>query len=185
MAVQFFQKDVIESDRCANGYTITPHEIDRGAFGSIHYAKKNDKTYIAKRIRTDLVEKEWKTRFRQEPKFMKKLSGHRNIVKYIDSFEVQNEIFIIMEFCEEGNMAKYFEHNNTDKRILDPLTPFKLDIMLQVCGGLLKLHNEKIVHRDLKPDNILFCRDGEKVVAKLTDLGLSKEWSKECENQVF
>ena len=184
MAAKNPREEIIEQPLELFGYKIIFPALHGGTFGSIHHAKKGGSTYIAKRIATDGVEAEWINRYRMEPRLMKQLGKHPNIVRYIDHFESNRAIYIIMEKCIEGNMSRFFKHHSKHTDVLQPLSSFKLDIMVQLCNGIEKLHAEKIVHRDLKPDNILFCRDGEKIRAKIADFGLSKEYIKECEDEV-
>jgi serine/threonine protein kinase len=46
--------------------------------------------------------------------------------------------------------------------------------MFECFSGLAYMHSKGFVHRDLKPDNILVVNG----VAKLADLGISKELRK-------
>jgi serine/threonine protein kinase len=50
-------------------------------------------------------------------------------------------------------------------------TSFAVDIMLQICEGLSRIHIEGIVHRDLTPNNILIDDTG---VVKIIDLDISR-----------
>lgn len=46
-----------------------------------------------------------------------------------------------------------------------------LEIILQICNGLIKAHNNNIVHRDIKPGNIFLTNEG---TVKILDFGLAK-----------
>jgi TolB-like protein len=46
-----------------------------------------------------------------------------------------------------------------------------IDLMNQICEGLLQAHQAEIVHRDLKPENIIIGRDGR---VRILDFGLAK-----------
>ncbi len=50
----------------------------------------------------------------------------------------------------------------------------RLQILRGVAYGLLTLHDSALVHLDVKPANILLAFLGDKIVAKLTDFGISK-----------
>lgn len=50
-----------------------------------------------------------------------------------------------------------------------------IDILMQICKGLIHLHKHKIIHYDLKPENVLISRINNKIVVKLTDFDCSKE----------
>jgi serine/threonine protein kinase len=48
-----------------------------------------------------------------------------------------------------------------------------LKILIQLCKGLLFIHEKGIVHRDLKPDNILYKKTENEIIWKLIDFGSS------------
>jgi serine/threonine protein kinase len=80
-------------------------------------------------------------------------SSHPNIVNYIDSFLVKDNLWVIMEYMEGGML--------TD--IIDKL-PFTEDqiscILLETLKGLSHLHERNIIHRDIKSDNVLLDASG-------------------------
>ena len=56
-----------------------------------------------------------------------------------------------------------------------PLTaPQRLQVLRGVAYGLRTLHDSALVHLDVKPANILLAFQGDEIVAKLTDFGISK-----------
>lgn len=98
---------------------------------------------------------------------MKQLD-HPNICKLLETFEVEQHIFFVMEFCEGGEL---FDRIIKEQQIAEPITA---EIVRQVAGALRYAHENKIAHRDLKPENICFAsKDPENYHVKVIDWGLS------------
>ncbi|XP_065408618.1 STE20-like serine/threonine-protein kinase isoform X5 [Chrysemys picta bellii] len=90
---------------------------------------------------------------------------HPNIVKLLDAFYYENNLWILIEFCAGGAV---------DAVMLElerPLTEPQIKVVCkQTLEALNYLHENKIIHRDLKAGNILFTLDGD---IKLADFGVS------------
>ncbi|KAJ1994922.1 Protein kinase of the Mitotic Exit Network [Coemansia sp. RSA 1358] len=90
---------------------------------------------------------------------------HRNIVKYIGYEQTEQELDIILEYCEGGSL----------QNILRKFSKFPENLVgvyvAQILDGLSYLHNNAILHRDIKPGNILLLKDG---VVKLADFGVAR-----------
>jgi serine/threonine-protein kinase HSL1 (negative regulator of Swe1 kinase) len=94
-----------------------------------------------------------------------KLLEHENIVRLYDVWENSNELYLIMEYVEGGELFAYVERRKglpEDETIL---------IFRQIIAPLLYCHRMHICHRDLKPENILL--DPIKLTVKLIDFGMA------------
>ena len=97
----------------------------------------------------------------------------RNLVHSADSGYLKGNPFIVMEFCDGGDLAQYIGKPEAN------LSRFAYDIL----NGLRDLHSNGKVHRDLKPENVLFKSDG---TAVLTDFGISGDRNKRMtERNIF
>ena len=92
---------------------------------------------------------------------------HPNIVTYVDYHDIENHLYIIMEFVPCGDLQGYLD----DHRVLTE--DQGRGMSLQVLSALAYLHDYKITHRDIKPDNILLSSK-DPFEVKLSDFGLSK-----------
>ncbi|XP_077166733.1 interferon-induced, double-stranded RNA-activated protein kinase-like [Paroedura picta] len=150
-------------------------KIDSGGFGSVFKAKHAiDKRVCAiKRVKLCFEEKELPAAER-EVEALAKLD-HINIVRYYDCWigkDTMDEkrslcdcLFIEMEFCEKGTLAKWIEQKRgTKKSKNDSLMKFQ-----QIVEGVAYIHLEKLIHRDLKPLNILLSKEDK---IKISDFGL-------------
>ncbi len=97
---------------------------------------------------------------------------HPNIVRFLSSGVCGSIFYIIMEYCNRGSLIELMEYQNR------PLSEKEaLPIMLQVLDGLAYAHANGWVHRDLKPQNILLTQDNHALSAKISDFGLSKNFT--------
>ncbi|KAH3844418.1 serine/threonine-protein kinase PAK 4-like isoform X3 [Dreissena polymorpha] len=94
---------------------------------------------------------------------------HAHIVEMIDSFLVNDELWVVMEFLEGGALTDIVTHNKMDETQI-----------ATVCKACLKalafLHSNGVIHRDIKSDSILLAHDGK---VKLSDFGFCAQVSQE------
>lgn len=87
------------------------------------------------------------------------------IVNLFQSFQTQNNLYLVMDYCGGGDLSYHlFKHKTFDEGLC------KI-IIRQVMKAVEYLHQLNIIYRDLKPENILI--DNNRRI-KLVDFGLSK-----------
>jgi len=93
---------------------------------------------------------------------------HPNIVKIFEFYNGEKEYYLIMEYCEGGELF--------DKIVKSNLTEIQCAyIMYQIISAVNYCHKMKIIHRDLKPENILIKKDEDGFYrVKVCDFGTSK-----------
>ncbi|XP_062910465.1 serine/threonine-protein kinase Nek5-like isoform X2 [Mobula hypostoma] len=144
-------------------------QIGEGAFGKAFLVKaKGDSTRVViKQIKmAKMCQKEREASFK-EVMLMEKMK-HPNIVTFLDSFEERQNLYIVMEYCDGGDLMHrvnmqqgvWFEEDQV------------LDWFVQICLGLKHIHDRKILHRDIKTQNIFLCNNGK--TAKLGDFGIAR-----------
>lgn len=92
---------------------------------------------------------------------------HRNIIKLIDYFEDLENVYIITEYSENGNLMKFMDSNRS-KISFNTLK----NIAYQICEAVCYLHENGIIHRDIKPQNIV-VNNINNPTTKLIDFNLS------------
>ncbi|CAN6480396.1 unnamed protein product [Victoria cruziana] len=105
---------------------------------------------------------------RREVKILKALSGHKHLIKFYDACEDANNVYIVMELCEGGELldrilSKGGKYNEEDAK----------KIVVQILSVVAFCHLQGVVHRDLKPENFLFTTRDEDAPMKIIDFGLS------------
>src|SRR5262245_50174222 len=96
------------------------------------------------------------------------LLRHPHIAEIQGFGEHQGTYFLAMEFVQGQDLLQRIQQHG-------PVPPDEArQILAQVASALDYVHRAGIVHRDVKPSNILLTVKDGRLVAKLTDLGLSR-----------
>lgn len=92
-------------------------------------------------------------------------NSHKNIVSYYDVIDDIDVIYIVMEYCSNGDFS-----------LLLSKKPIKYEYIKyyfnQIMDALKYLCDNDIIHRDIKPKNILVTNDNQ--IIKLCDFGFAK-----------
>ena len=110
-----------------------------------------------------LIQEEGMERVVRELKILSELN-HPNIIKIYKIIEDEKYYYVVMEYCEEGELFNYIVEKNN---LTDSESAF---FYYQLINAIEYLHLNGIAHRDLKPENILL---GENNLIKIIDFGLS------------
>uniref|UniRef100_A0A1I7WUW6 Protein kinase domain-containing protein n=1 Tax=Heterorhabditis bacteriophora TaxID=37862 RepID=A0A1I7WUW6_HETBA len=113
----------------------------------------------------------------KEIKILKELSSlkHDNVVALLKCTETATHVYLVMEYCNGGDLADYLSQKTTLKE--DTIHHF----VVQIARALEAINKKGIVHRDLKPQNILLCNPGRRpnppaceLIIKLADFGFAR-----------
>ncbi|KAJ8549999.1 hypothetical protein K7X08_033706 [Anisodus acutangulus] len=161
------------SKNFANKYEIG-EEVGRGHFGYTCKANFKKGELKGQQVAVKVIPKAKMTTaiaiedVRREVKILRALTGHDNLVKFYDAYEDQENVYIVMELCEGGELLD---------RILSRGGKYTEDdaraVLLQILKVVAFFHLQGVVHRDLKPENFLFMSKDENSQLKAIDFGLS------------
>jgi serine/threonine protein kinase len=139
--------------------------LGRGASGNVYRAINflTGETVAIKSISVQSLPASSLPEIMSEIDLLKNLN-HPNIVKYKGFTKDKDNLFIILEYCENGSL----------QTILKKFGKFPESLVAvyicQVLEGLVYLHEQGVIHRDIKGANILTNKDGS---VKLADFGVS------------
>uniref|UniRef100_A0A453J650 Protein kinase domain-containing protein n=1 Tax=Aegilops tauschii subsp. strangulata TaxID=200361 RepID=A0A453J650_AEGTS len=107
----------------------------------------------------------------QEMSILGSLS-HPNILRLINTIETGEKLFLVLEYCDGGDLEAYRQTHGGPRNRLPEATA--RDFTRQLAEGLKVLRGERIVHRDLKPQNLLLSADGDAITLKIGDFGFAR-----------
>ncbi|XP_019385546.1 PREDICTED: serine/threonine-protein kinase Nek3 isoform X5 [Crocodylus porosus] len=92
---------------------------------------------------------------------------HPNIVGYKESFEADGHLYIVMEYCDDGDLMQKIKRQRGKLFPEDTI----LCWFVQLCLGVKYIHDKRVLHRDIKSKNIFLTQNGK---VKLGDFGSAR-----------
>ncbi|OXB55521.1 hypothetical protein ASZ78_006255 [Callipepla squamata] len=126
---------------------IKVQKIGEGSFGKAILVKDkaNNQQYVIKEINISKMSNKEREESRREVAVLANMK-HPNIVLYRESFEENGCLYIVMDYCEGGDL---FRKINAQKGVLFSEDQI-LDWFVQICLAIKHIHDRKILHRDIK-----------------------------------
>jgi len=150
-------------------YELSAKIVGEGAFGQVRTAKDRS----TKQMRAVKIIQ--KSAAGQVKKMMEEIEiisllDHPNIVRLYESFQDRKSVFLIMEWCDGGELFERIVEAGTFNEVV------AATCVKQMFLAVNYLHQNLIIHRDLKPENFLVATKApiEKAALKLIDFGISK-----------
>ncbi|KAI4341434.1 hypothetical protein MLD38_026160 [Melastoma candidum] len=155
--------------RIADKYTLG-RELGRGEFGITYLCTDREtrealacKSISKRKLRTAVDVED----VRREVAIMSTLPDHLNIVKLKATFEDNENVHLVMELCEGGELFdRIVARGHYSERAAAGVAR-KIAEVVRMC------HANGVMHRDLKPENFLFANKKENAALKAIDFGLS------------
>ena len=160
-----------ENYEIVKGEDGIPVELGRGAMGITYKAFDVDlRCLVTLKVITAryLHDESARLRFLREARAAASVR-HPNVASVFHLGRTGENYFYAMEFVEGETLESLIQRSGSLE------VKLALEISAQVAAGLAAVHEQKLVHRDIKPSNIMVSlKDGNRVTAKIIDLGLSK-----------
>jgi len=147
-------------------YTVLG-ETGRGGMGTVYrvHDHEADEIIAVKILHSDIAtDQKMIDRFRTELKLSRRVT-HKNVCRIYDINRSGDLTYISMEFVAGESL----------RRVLTRLRALSIrkgvELIRQICGGLLEAHAQGIIHGDLKPENIMLDETGD---VKIMDFGIAR-----------
>lgn len=184
--IEKFQEQVVKtfsdaSTALRKTYRPTNISLGEGAFGAVYlFESRHDPEmkYAVKIMVKESMDPEALQVAREEVAILA-MFDHPNIVKYVESYEDNRYMYIVMEYLEQATELYYViekqktlmaHYRNEFNKSLFPEEEIRR-MMHMLMGGLHHIHSNGVIHRDLKPENCLIDKN---LQLRIIDFGLSK-----------
>ncbi|TNV85463.1 hypothetical protein FGO68_gene6274 [Halteria grandinella] len=149
--------------------SFTPIQLlGKGSFGEVYLVqKKQGLQYFAMKVLSkQRIMGQNLVRYAKTERNVLSYTRHPFIVNLNYAFQSKDKLFLILEYCPGGDLARLLQK---EKRFSEDRARL---YAAQILLAIQYLHRRDIIFRDLKPDNVVVDSQGH---ALLTDFGLSKE----------
>uniref|UniRef100_A0A1I7VTP5 Non-specific serine/threonine protein kinase n=1 Tax=Loa loa TaxID=7209 RepID=A0A1I7VTP5_LOALO len=163
-----------------DGFEYTKKDlIGHGAFAIVYKGRYTDHKDIPVAIKSIAKKSLTKSKnlLTKEIKILKELSNlqHENLVALLKCVETPTNVFLVMEYCNAGDLGDYLQNKVTLPEIT--IRHF----LVHISRAIEAINKKGIVHRDLKPQNLLLCNPGQRpnppatdLIVKLADFGFAR-----------
>ncbi|XP_055388183.1 testis-specific serine/threonine-protein kinase 4-like [Condylostylus longicornis] len=142
-------------------------QIGSGTYAKVKiaYSSKYEKPVAIKIISKTRVPSEYLNRFLPREIEIIRMLRHENLIKYYDSVETTEKVYIIMQLAVNGSLLDLIRK---EKQLNDNKAR---KYFQQLINALEYCHSKGVVHRDIKCENLLF---DENMNLRLIDFGFAR-----------
>ena len=131
--------------------------LGKGAFGEVYLTRMkgdNNNYYATKKYERDKIDRDGTFKYLNNEIEILKTLNHPNIVKFIDIKKTKKHYYIVMEYCNGGELSKALQSYQLKcgKAFNEELVQY---LMRQIISAFKIIHNKGYMHRDIKLENIL------------------------------
>ncbi|KAH9991935.1 kinase-like domain-containing protein [Russula vinacea] len=139
--------------------------LGEGGFARVYQVRDPRNNHLACKVvtKSSLKTKKAKTKLYAEIKIHKALD-HSNIVRFLDCFEDEENVYMTLELCPNGSLMSMLHRRRV---FTEPEARF---FMIQLIGACHYMHTHQVIHRDLKLGNLFLDAD---MNIKVGDFGLA------------
>ncbi|CAD8052207.1 unnamed protein product [Paramecium primaurelia] len=151
-------------------YNYKKGKIGKGSYATVYQGvdtKSKQNVAIKQIFKADLQSADNEEHLLNEINMLKRIKNP-NIIEILDVLQTKDHYYIILEYCNIGDLDSLLKQKNTIK--LEDHITFLQDIL----NAFTTLIRQGIAHRDLKPANILVHQEGKRKIFKLADFGYAK-----------
>eukprot|EP00946_MAST-07B_sp_MAST-7B-sp1_P002370 g2370.t1 len=145
--------------------------LGQGTYGKVYlvHSKLDGTRQVIKQIPLQGLSEKQRKDTLNETKIHSQIQ-HPNIIRFHQWFTEDNNLYIRMEYAEQGDLMHLIEAHKKESRHIreDAIWEY----LTQICRGLQYLHNKRILHRDIKARNIFLDSN---LNIKIGDLGLGRK----------
>jgi len=185
----FSRSTFVTERRCTGGELRDSYEIGEelgaGATSKVYRAvKRRTGENVAVKIMSKSLVKDHQ--MLQNEIQIHKATDHPNILRLLEVFEDDRNLYLVTEICPGGDLSKLMNMNSDEYSAVVIPEDDATRLLQQVVNSVHYLHSQGIVHRDLKPSNFLVAGSSaagtsagadapssNKCILKLADFGVS------------
>ncbi|XP_077042200.1 serine/threonine-protein kinase PAK 3-like isoform X1 [Agelaius phoeniceus] len=140
-------------------------QVGQGGFGTVYKATDPATGNVVALKKMPLRRRSKKELVVNEIQIMKE-NRHPNIVNYIDSYLVNEDLWLVMEYVDGGTLTSVLVRVLMEEGMIAAISK-------ECLKALDFLHSKNVIHRDVKSDNILLGMDGSVKLSRCSWSGMA------------
>ncbi|ETV99388.1 ULK/ULK protein kinase [Aphanomyces invadans] len=161
----------MEKKQAVVGDYVVTARIGSGSFAIVYkgYHKVTNVPVAVKAINKQKLNPKLLENLESEISIMRQIN-HPNIVKLYDIKKTEKHIYLMLEYCDGGDLQHFIKKQPNGVVSEDTARHF----LRELADGLHVLWSLNLIHRDLKPQNLLLSEASATASLKIADFGFAR-----------